>query len=67
AIQQLDQVTQQTSSAADALSSGAGTLAGQAHRLQEVIGYFSLEPDLPAAPPGETPAFAPPNTTARAA
>jgi methyl-accepting chemotaxis protein len=68
AIQQLDQVTQQTSSAADALSNGAGTLAGQAHRLQEVIGYFSLEPDLPTlAPTGEAADFAPPPASARAA
>ncbi|MEA5160288.1 methyl-accepting chemotaxis protein [Cereibacter johrii] len=40
AIQQLDQVTQQNSTAAEALASGAGELFAEADQLKEAVGFF---------------------------
>ncbi|PTE21271.1 methyl-accepting chemotaxis protein [Cereibacter changlensis JA139] len=54
AIQQLDSVTQQNTSAADELSTGAGALSGQADILQESISYFRLGREQG----GEAPALA---------
>ncbi|WP_158241834.1 methyl-accepting chemotaxis protein [Tabrizicola sp. TH137] len=51
AVQQLDKVTQQNTSASEQIASTAGELAGQSSRLQDVIGFFKLDAaqDAPAA------------------
>ena len=47
ALQQLDGETQQTSRAADILSSGAAVLADQAERLTRTVSFFRLEAEDP--------------------
>ena len=67
AIQQLDKVTQQNTSASEQIASTAGELAGQSTRLQQVMGFFKLDlaqEDVAAtvataATPSQTPRRAP--------
>jgi methyl-accepting chemotaxis protein len=54
AIQQLDKVTQQNTSASEQIATTAGELAGQSNRLQQVMGFFKL--DLMQDAPGPAPA-----------
>src|SRR5690606_33148632 len=60
AIQQLDKVTQQNTSAAEEMSSTAEELASQAEQLQSAISYFRLDAKNVAA-------LAPPRAPARSA
>jgi methyl-accepting chemotaxis protein len=52
AIQQLDNVIQQNAAASEQMAATSDTLAEQARRLQETIGYFTVEAAGRALPPG---------------